>query len=389
MAPAQAQGKKTAIRVNFDAIKAERLKEYLYFIASDEMEGRDTPSRGLDLTAKFIAMNLSLWGVKPGGDNNTYFQKISLRKGKVDPKVSSATLNGTALVMGVDFIARPSPGSATGSLAYVGNGWYYPAKGINAYKGIDVKDKIAIIVGSGFPRGVSLNDLRAAKEGVDFQGPLAYLKKNGAKGALVVAGPTHNFAQEQQRSVERGSNWQPEKFQKEEDRPIPSIVISDKAARQLFEGERKSGDDLAKALTAGETGESFDLSATKQAKFQIGMTYEQSYTQNVIGILEGSDARLKNEYVAIGAHYDHVGIRNPAAGSAPGEDVILNGADDDGSGTVAVLAMAEAFAKGAARPQAIAFVRVACGRGEGALGITVRDRLSCGSARSDRDPAQH
>jgi Zn-dependent M28 family amino/carboxypeptidase len=349
---AQAQGKKTATRGNVDAIKAERLKEYLYYVAADEMEGRDTPSRGLDLTAKFIAMNLALWGVKPGGDNNTYFQKILLRKGKVDPKTTSATLNGTALVLGEDYTARANPGTASGSLIYVGNGWYYPAKGINAYKGVDVRNKIAVIFGAGFPRGVSFNDLRAAKEGVDFESPLGYLKKNGARGAIMVAAPTANFAQEMQRSVERGSNWQPEKFQKEDARPIPSIMISQKVAKQLFEAERTTADDLAKALTSGEMGESFDLSVSKQAKFQIGMTYEQTSTQNVIGIVEGSDAKLKSEYVAIGAHYDHVGIRNPASGSStPGEDVIFNGADDDGSGTVAVLAIAEAFAKGATRPR--------------------------------------
>ncbi len=349
---AQAQGKKTSTRGNVDAIKAQQLKEYLYFVASDEMEGRDTPSRGLDLTAKFIALNLALWGVKPGGENNSYFQKISLRKGKVDPKATSANVNGTALVLGEDFIPRPTPGSVSGSITYVGSGWYYPAKGINPYKGIDVKDKIAIIAGTGFPRGLSFNDLRAAKEGVDFESPLGYLKKNGARGALLVASPSANFALELQRSVERGSNWQPEKLLKEDARPIPSITISQKVARQLLEGEARAGDDLAKALTSVETGEAFNLSASKQAKFEIGMTYEQSYTQNVIGIVEGSDAKLKNEYVAVGAHYDHVGVRNPGSGSSgPGEDMIFNGADDDGSGTVAVMAMAEAFAKGTTRPR--------------------------------------
>src|SRR5687768_6097592 len=67
-----------------EAVTAKQLSEYLHFIASDEMEGRDTPSRGLDLTAKFIAMNLSRWGFKPAGDNGTYFQKISLGRDSVD-----------------------------------------------------------------------------------------------------------------------------------------------------------------------------------------------------------------------------------------------------------------------------------------------------------------
>src|SRR5215471_15682559 len=61
---------------NADYITAAMLKDYLYFIASDEMEGRDTPSRGLDTTAKFIALNLSRWGLKPMGDDGSYFQRI-------------------------------------------------------------------------------------------------------------------------------------------------------------------------------------------------------------------------------------------------------------------------------------------------------------------------
>jgi hypothetical protein len=61
-----------------------QLRNYLTFIASDEMEGRDTPSRGLDTTAKFIAMNLERWGFKPAGDDGTFFQKIALKRDALD-----------------------------------------------------------------------------------------------------------------------------------------------------------------------------------------------------------------------------------------------------------------------------------------------------------------
>src|SRR6187401_1740343 len=67
-----------------DGVTAKQLSDYLYFVASDEMEGRDTPSRGLDTTAKFIAMNLSRWGFKPAGDNGSYFQRIDLRRDRID-----------------------------------------------------------------------------------------------------------------------------------------------------------------------------------------------------------------------------------------------------------------------------------------------------------------
>ena len=89
------------------------------------------------------------------------------------------------------------------------------------------------------------------------------------------------------------------------------------------------------------------LKRPKKISLNVAVKTDTVYTQNVVGVLEGSDAVLKNEYVAIGAHYDHVGM-NPFSNN---DDKIWNGADDDGSGTVAVMAMAEAFAKGAQRPK--------------------------------------
>src|SRR3989441_13223561 len=94
----------TAATRGADLITAAQLKDYLSFIASDEMEGRDTPSRGLDTTAKFIAMNLSRWGFKPAGDNGTFFQHIDLLRNRADAAQTRVELNGQALVAGDDYI---------------------------------------------------------------------------------------------------------------------------------------------------------------------------------------------------------------------------------------------------------------------------------------------
>src|SRR4029434_1945626 len=80
-----------------DTITPAQLKNYLSFIASDEMEGRDTPSRGLDTTAKFLAMNLERWGFKPAGDNGTFFQRIELSRNRVDSAQTHVELNGRIL----------------------------------------------------------------------------------------------------------------------------------------------------------------------------------------------------------------------------------------------------------------------------------------------------
>src|SRR5690349_10759177 len=99
-----------------DTIAAPQLRDYLSFIASDEMEGRDTPSRGLDTTAKFLAMNLHRWGFKPAGDDGTYFQRIELRRERADGGQTKVELNGHAFNAGNDFIPAGGSGTVSGSL---------------------------------------------------------------------------------------------------------------------------------------------------------------------------------------------------------------------------------------------------------------------------------
>jgi Zn-dependent M28 family amino/carboxypeptidase len=117
-------------------------------------------------------------------------------------------------------------------------------------------------------------------------------------------------------------------------------------AAAILQGEKLDYETVKKQMSEGAAPESFALSPNKQASFNVAAKVEKTMTQNVVGIIEGSDPVLKNEYVAVGAHYDHVGMR--ASGDS---DRIFNGADDDGSGTVATLAIAEALAKSAQRPK--------------------------------------
>src|SRR3989454_10952182 len=107
--PASSAATTSAAR-GVDTISAAQLKDYLSFIASDEMEGRDTPSRGLDTTAKFIAMNLERWGFKPTGDQGTYFQKIALRRDQLDPAKTFAEINGRKFNFGDDFLPNAVAG---------------------------------------------------------------------------------------------------------------------------------------------------------------------------------------------------------------------------------------------------------------------------------------
>src|SRR5258706_16071075 len=106
-----------------ETICAAQLKNYLYFIASDDMEGRDTPSRGLDTTAKFIAMNLERWGFKPAGDDDTFFQHITLRRDILDGAHSVAEINGQKSSYGEDFLPDALGGALSWQPVYFSDGW--------------------------------------------------------------------------------------------------------------------------------------------------------------------------------------------------------------------------------------------------------------------------
>jgi hypothetical protein len=356
---------------NADYITATRMKDYLSFIASDELEGRDTPSAGLDTAAKYIADHLKQWGIKPAGDDGTYFQKIALRRTKVDAQGTRAEVNGQAFSFGEDLIAQPIAGTASAPLVFVSHGWVVKSKNLNPYQNLDVKDKIVVALG-GFPKGLAFTDL-TGKQGVDWANPIDYARAHGAKGLIYIpsAQAVANWQQTRRVVTETGT-LQVEKFIKPDASQMPIMPISDRMAAALFQGEKQA--EIILKRETSDQAQPFELSREKRVSFTVATRQETLWTQNVIARLEGSDPVLKNEYVAIGAHYDHVGkgsnIEDPhrfAPKDKADTDIIYNGADDDGSGTVAVLMMAEAFARGARPRRSILFVWH-CGEEKGLWG---------------------
>src|SRR5687768_13315497 len=177
-----------------EAITVEQLKSYLYFVASDAMEGRDTPSRGLDITAEFLKMNLSRWGFKPAGDNGTFFQKIELVSESVDQVNNILQVDGKDFNLNADFFRISGNGSANALMVFAGHGWVVKSKNINAYQGVDIRGRIVVLRGDGFPNsttltarpaGVTDDDLAGAK-GVDWADPITYATANGAAGIILI-----------------------------------------------------------------------------------------------------------------------------------------------------------------------------------------------------------
>ena len=350
-----------------DTITAAQLRSYLSFIASDEMEGRDTPSRGLDTTAKFIAMNLGRWGFKPAGDDGTFFQKIALRRDALDATKTSAEINGQRFIFADDFLPNAVSTTLTGPLVYVGNGWVIKSTNLNPYSGVDVKDKIMVVLGApfpGLPRGITRADV-AGTQGIDWSSPAIYAQQHGARGVLVIpdSQTSQNWEPLRARALQPG-RAAVEKFMNQPNAPpVPAITMSMRMATALFAGEKYDAATLVSKNESGETIPAFDLDPSKNVVITVAVKTEHPSTQNVVAIWEGSDPVLKNEYVAVGAHYDHIGICAP--GTA---DPICNGADDDGSGTTALLGMAEAISHAKQRPKRSVLFVWHCGEEKGLWG---------------------
>lgn len=359
-AAAAAQTKITEAPNGIDTITAEQLRQILTFIAADELEGRDTPSRGLDVAAKFLAYNLARWGFKPAGDNGTFFQKFSLQRGQVDAAQTKVEMGGQSFKAGEDFIPRPAQGSAKAQLVYVGHGLMLKAKNLNAFAGLEVKDKIVIAAEGAFPRGVQPSDLKG-KLGEDYDYASHYAATHGAKAVIIVPSPSIVNRWENISRSAMGSG-RTSIGQARSENEVPALVASPKLLTAIFAGEATEGAAVVNQAATGEFTPGFALKTDKQLSVNIAGKIESLPTQNVVAIWEGSDPTLQSEYIAVGAHYDHEGVRPKSdegktdawtryrlylesAGKLGEADRLWNGADDDGSGTTAVLGIAEALAK--------------------------------------------
>jgi hypothetical protein len=338
--------KETAFRTSADTITADQLKDYLAFIASDEMEGRQTPSRGLDITAKFLATELSRAGVKPRGDDGTYFQKIVLKKEKVVAAGTEADLGGTKFVYGKDFLAGAPAGSVSGAMVFAADGWFVKAKNVDPYQGIDPKGKIVIITQGGLPAGLSQQEamqlLMGGKRGEDWMDPSAYAQKKGAIGLIVLqsllAQANPDQMEQNRKRAEEGS-YSVEKLPAQMGQAtLPTLIAHLGLAQAIFAREKTDARTVLMSFPGGTPVKPFELAADKKISFTVKTAAETVTSQNVVAVVEGSDPVLKGEYVALGAHYDHTGTSTTAKG-----DTVFNGADDDGTGTTALLAIALAL----------------------------------------------
>ena len=301
-------------------------------IAHDSMQGRDTPSPGLDMTAAWIASEFRRFGLRGGAADGSFTQRYPLVSIAVDRERSGLSGGSRRLEFGRDLAPLTGTvdgGQARGGLVVV-SGRGDPAR---ALADGAVRDQHAILVLAA--NAAVDQDIFRLLNSIRNAGAVSVLVTNGARDGDWAG----NAARALRPDVAQG--WGTSQPSALPFRPILEIRTA-----SLVELVRGRSVDVA-ALQARATG---DMRVDRVSGLNLTLTQRMSNQDitapNVVGILEGSDPALKNEYVIFSGHMDHVGIGTPDASG----DSIFNGADDDASGTIAVVEIAEAMAALSTRP---------------------------------------
>ena len=318
-------------------LKLETVRDVTTILSSNEFEGRGTGQPGADKAARYLADRFAKLGLKPAGENGTYLQSIKFKSTQVLPE-SSFKIGDVVLKLGEDYLLLPPYTSetvdSTGGAVFVGYGVVSPELKRDDLAGLDLKDKVVIML-NGQPDGV---DAAAWRRATNPQTRAMNVFGRGAvaimiAGAGTAAQPFSTIANYlSRRRVSLASAPTPS-FK------IPPVLLSsDAAMERLFAG---SGMAYAQVQAKAKSGEVVSRDLGKTATIAMRLKFAEATSDNVVAVLEGSDPQLKNEAVVYSAHYD-------AYGTESGR--IYPGAADNALGTATIVAIAEAFAKSFSKP---------------------------------------
>ena len=395
MSPAAQQASTAGSASGIASIGQDSLKEWLTYISSDELQGRATYSEGLGLAAGYIASHLAEWGVKPAGDDGTYLQVVKVLGVRTTSRATvTVEVNGQSRTFadgeGIAF-PKNMGGKQTvvaDQVQFAGYGLTLPSGTYDDYAKVDPKGKVVVWLGPAGPKTAEtglyrlLNATARNRAALD-KGAIATIGpaggggrgRGGAAPATVTpasttpaATPATAAAPATSGGRGRGAPADDGDFttvQRLDTKVPPAVTAEDAFFEFLFSGSELKYSDLKEKAAAQEPLPPVALKGVK-ITFNVDADYaivRTRLTHNVVGIVEGSDPKLKDTYVAFGAHYDHIGYREAAGGGGRGgrapadpEDRINNGADDDGSGTVAIMSIARAFAQGPRPKRSLLFV---------------------------------
>lgn len=354
-------------RTAMESIRAEDVRRHIDFLASDSLKGRNTPSPELDLAAEYISEEFERYGLQPL--HGSYYQEFHVNQvwlGKENFfKLQASDSSETAFKIKREFMPFEFTASAEihGELVFAGYGISAPEYDYDDYENLDTEGRIVVVLKHEPEEKDSSSVFDGIKNSVHgrVSSKVENAIEHGVSGLIVVTDPLNH------RSLRpRGFPWPslykhipntavPYTLSLTEGNKIPVIQAGKSFVKRVF-GSVANLKAIQEKLDAGLKPHTLKMESFR-ASIKTTTTVESKSTQNVVAVWEGSDPELKKEAIVIGAHYDHVGQKMGTP--KEGEDYIFNGADDNASGTVGLLEVAEAFSKEVRPKRSVIFIAFA------------------------------
>ena len=346
-------------RAGLKSITIPELEQHISFLASDELKGRDTGDAGLEVAARYIANEARFTGLDPADEDRDYFQEYAIVEKDYDmdnTRVIITDKDDNTTFLDDEFLVIPRGNNNAllieGQVVFAGYGINAEEIGYNDFGDIDIEDKMVMIM-SRAPmdeEGVNFKlDSDTWDSDHNFRQKMGYIMSKRPKAVLRVFDPksgTQSFSDLNPRIAGYMMRSRDLKIQSgsegEDEGEMRIIMIHRNIADKILEEKGETLESLQMKIDSDLKPHSF-LIEDVNVKFELTLKEEKTVVRNVFGYIEGNDPVLKNEMVIYSAHYDHVGYDD--------EGNIYNGADDNASGTVALLEIAEAFMKERKKPR--------------------------------------
>lgn len=354
-------------------IASDRLLEHIRFLASDDLKGRGNGTEGLERAADYIARAFEEGGLEPGGPNGSWFQPFELIAGLRIGERNELTIQQgrtrVRLTLGETYYPLAAPANDDPAalstnlenvpLVFAGYGLVAPSAGYDDYANVDVSGK-AVVILSHEPRerdpDSRFNGSRPMPQ-TTLQAKAAAARSRGAVALLVIGDPTHQTDE---------ANYGLFAIDPDaENHGIPVLRLSREAMKPLVEAWGLDG--IARQIDRDLRPRSAPLRGAT-VNYVEQLARNRRTVRNVIAVVRGSDPARRDEAIVIGAHYDHVGLGGRLSVTPEATGQIHNGADDNASGTAAIIEIARAVAANRARfPRSVVIIAFA-GEERGLLG---------------------
>ncbi|HZV59342.1 MAG TPA: M28 family peptidase [Candidatus Eremiobacteraceae bacterium] len=350
------------------AIDAEKIRAHVKFLSSDLLEGRGTGQRGGDIAAEYIATQFSLYGLKPAGENGTFFQDVPMIGVKTSPETAFELVpaSGPALALKNldEFVTnnetQTESAEVDAPIVFVGYGITAPEYKWDDYKGVDLKGKVALL----FVNEPSSDDPKFFKgKALTYYGRWTYkFEETARRGAVATLIIHRTDLASYGWDVVRNS-WGTERaYLKNDGSPklrAASWIQLD-IARKLA---AMSGQDLDKLFAQAQSRDFKPVELPLRLKAHVSSTLRPFVSRNVLAKKDGNDLKLRAEAILYTAHYDHLGIVPEMKG-----DNIYNGAADNATGCGILLELARAFGNLEQAPARSAIFAAVTAEEQGLLG---------------------